>query len=155
MGCNHGCPSTIYLPISWDTAAFFLSAEPFVTNTGIVIARPHSPTPPLALYGLCLQRSSVMAPHDMQDEGPTDLSLKAEAGDQLLPPPPPPMSASPPRLLIIGAGSRGTAYASAITSVSNAQIVAIAETVESKRIAFGEKWIWGPKPEVPRYGYVN
>lgn len=82
-----------------------------------------------------------MASHDIPDEGPTDLSLKAEAGDQLLPPPPPPMSASPPRLLIIGAGSRGRTYARAALSSSNGVVVAVAEPNEYKRRQFARTFI--------------
>ncbi|KAL2813158.1 hypothetical protein BJX63DRAFT_232567 [Aspergillus granulosus] len=51
--------------------------------------------------------------------------------------------------LIIGAGSRGSAYARAITSSTPARIAAVAEPVPYKRRIFGEKYIWGsqtPKP---------
>ncbi|KAL3453682.1 hypothetical protein BJX65DRAFT_292682 [Aspergillus insuetus] len=51
--------------------------------------------------------------------------------------------------LIIGAGSRGTAYGRAITTSTPARIAAIAEPVPYKRRIFGEKYIWGselPKP---------
>jgi predicted dehydrogenase len=58
---------------------------------------------------------------------------------------------SPPRVLIIGAGSRGTSYAQAALSCSNATIVAVAEPNEYKRNLFGSKFIW-PTVGVPQFG---
>ncbi|KAF2797384.1 streptomycin biosynthesis protein StrI [Melanomma pulvis-pyrius CBS 109.77] len=58
--------------------------------------------------------------------------------------------AVPPRVLIIGAGSRGTAYAKAALASTNSTIAAIAEPLPYKRTEFGQKFIWGadgPKPE--------
>ncbi|KAL4866168.1 hypothetical protein BDV12DRAFT_210686 [Aspergillus spectabilis] len=52
--------------------------------------------------------------------------------------------------LIVGAGSRGTAYARAITTSTPARISAIAEPEPYKRRAFGEAYIWGS--ESPRTG---
>lgn len=49
----------------------------------------------------------------------------------------------PPRILVIGAGSRGNAYARATCSSSNGKIVAVAEPIEVKRRLFGQKYIWG------------
>lgn len=49
----------------------------------------------------------------------------------------------PPRLLIIGAGARGKAYARAVTKSTTASIVAVAEPIQHKREAFGKKYIWG------------
>lgn len=57
---------------------------------------------------------------------------------------------TPPRILIIGAGSRGTSYASAALSCSNARVVAVCEPNDYKRVAFGRKFIWGDS--VPNYG---
>ncbi|KAF9697321.1 hypothetical protein EKO04_004587 [Ascochyta lentis] len=51
----------------------------------------------------------------------------------------------PPRVLIIGAGSRGTAYAEATLEGTNAIISAVCEPVASKRAAFGRKFIWADK----------
>ncbi|KAJ4350729.1 hypothetical protein N0V95_004460, partial [Ascochyta clinopodiicola] len=48
----------------------------------------------------------------------------------------------PPRVLVIGAGSRGTAYAEAILEGTNAIISAVCEPIASKRAAFGRKFIW-------------
>ncbi|KAL2867073.1 Gfo/Idh/MocA family protein [Aspergillus lucknowensis] len=46
--------------------------------------------------------------------------------------------------LIIGAGSRGSAYARAITTSTPARIAAVAEPDPYKRHVLGEKYIWGP-----------
>jgi predicted dehydrogenase len=54
-----------------------------------------------------------------------------------------------PRLFIIGAGSRGHAYARAALDSGLAEVTAVAEPNASKRRAFGERYIWGranPKP---------
>lgn len=50
---------------------------------------------------------------------------------------------NPPRLLIIGAGSRGNAYARAVSKSTNGSIQAVAEPIEYKREALGHKYIWG------------
>jgi predicted dehydrogenase len=52
---------------------------------------------------------------------------------------------NPPQVLIIGAGSRGTAYAEAALSSTNAIIAAVCEPNEYKRAEFGRKFIWGEK----------
>lgn len=59
------------------------------------------------------------------------------------PPPKPEMSELPPRFLIIGAGSRGQNYASAIDSVSNGVVAAVAEPLKFKRESLGRTHIWG------------
>ncbi|KAL4795587.1 hypothetical protein BDV19DRAFT_362860 [Aspergillus venezuelensis] len=48
-----------------------------------------------------------------------------------------------PTFLIIGAGSRGTAYARAITTSTNGRISAVAEPHNYKRKLLGEQYIWG------------
>ncbi|KUJ07584.1 NAD(P)-binding protein [Mollisia scopiformis] len=53
------------------------------------------------------------------------------------------MSQNPPRILIIGAGSRGFAYARATKESTNGIVVAVAETIASKRKRMGEMYIWG------------
>ena len=60
---------------------------------------------------------------------------------------PPP--SSPIRLLIIGAGSRGGAYARAVTESTPAIIASVVEPIPFKREALGKKYIWanGPKQE--------
>ncbi len=55
----------------------------------------------------------------------------------------PPFSASPPRLLIIGAGNRGTAYAAAIGKSTNGICVGVVEPIAQKRLQFGRKYVWG------------
>ncbi|KAL1799902.1 hypothetical protein ACET3X_000244 [Alternaria dauci] len=49
----------------------------------------------------------------------------------------------PPRVLIIGAGSRGTAYAEAALSSTNSVIAAVCEPSDYKRGEFGRRFIWG------------
>lgn len=49
---------------------------------------------------------------------------------------------SPPRVLVIGAGSRGTAYAEAILEGTNATVAAVCEPIDSKREAFGKRFVW-------------
>ncbi|KAK2799016.1 hypothetical protein FQN50_008643 [Emmonsiellopsis sp. PD_5] len=61
----------------------------------------------------------------------------------LLPPPQPARSPNPPRILVIGAGSRGKSYATAITHSSNGIVAAVAEPVEAVRKSFGRRFIWG------------
>ncbi len=56
---------------------------------------------------------------------------------------PTPISSSAPRILIIGAGSRGNAYARAIHDSTNGAVVAVAEPIDFKREALGRKYIWG------------
>lgn len=51
----------------------------------------------------------------------------------------------PPRILVIGAGSRGTAYAEAALQGTNAVIAAVCEPIASKREAFGKRFIWTGK----------
>ncbi|KAK0100137.1 hypothetical protein ONS95_008476 [Cadophora gregata] len=63
--------------------------------------------------------------------------------DRLPAPPRPSMSLNPPRLLIIGAGSRGTAYARATGESSNGILVAVAEPIAYKRKLLGDSYIWG------------
>ena len=49
---------------------------------------------------------------------------------------------SPLRLLVIGAGSRGNSYATAVGTRQDAIIASIAEPIASKRERFGKKHIW-------------
>ncbi|KAJ4304943.1 hypothetical protein N0V90_000471 [Kalmusia sp. IMI 367209] len=58
--------------------------------------------------------------------------------------------AKAPRVLIIGGGSRGSAYAWATLTATNSRVVAIAEPIAYKRARFGRKYIWRerqPRPE--------
>ena len=52
-------------------------------------------------------------------------------------------SSNAPRIVIIGAGSRGSAYARAITTSGTGRVVAVCENVDGVRNAFGQKYIWG------------
>ncbi|KAF2633964.1 streptomycin biosynthesis protein StrI [Macroventuria anomochaeta] len=52
---------------------------------------------------------------------------------------------NPPRVLVIGAGSRGTAYAEAALEGTNTIIAAVCEPIHSKREAFGKRFIWTGK----------
>jgi hypothetical protein len=58
---------------------------------------------------------------------------------------------NPPRVLIIGAGSRGTAYAEAALSSTNSTIAAVCEPNGYKRAEFGRKFIWGDGKEAQDY----
>lgn len=55
----------------------------------------------------------------------------------------PDMSENPPRFIIIGAGSRGQAYASAISRACNGVVTAVCEPLKFKRDTFGRKHLWG------------
>jgi predicted dehydrogenase len=57
--------------------------------------------------------------------------------------------ASPPRILVIGAGSRGSAYARSTQVSTNAVIAAVCEPVAYKRGEFGRKFIWGDSQPTP------
>jgi predicted dehydrogenase len=57
--------------------------------------------------------------------------------------------ADAPRVIIIGAGSRGNAYARPIHASGLAQIVAVAEPLASQRHTFGRQYIWGPAAASP------
>ncbi len=47
-----------------------------------------------------------------------------------------------PRLMIIGAGARGNAYAEAVTKFTSGRIVAVADPIAFKRESLGRKYIW-------------
>lgn len=49
------------------------------------------------------------------------------------------------KFLVIGAGSRGHAYAEAVTDATSAVIHAVAEPHTYKRREFGQRFIWGPQ----------
>lgn len=61
---------------------------------------------------------------------------------------PPPTNAAipsprPVRFIVLGAGSRGTAYAHAVTTATTGQVHAVAEPHPFKRREFGRNFIWG------------
>lgn len=55
----------------------------------------------------------------------------------------PPPSDNPPRLLVVGGGSRGQAYAHAVRLSTNARVVAVAEPHAFKRAHFVRNYVWG------------
>lgn len=57
--------------------------------------------------------------------------------------PAPAIGTHAPRILTIGAGSQGHAYAEPITRLKFGQIVAVCEPILFKREEFGRKYIWG------------
>ncbi|OCL13034.1 streptomycin biosynthesis protein StrI [Glonium stellatum] len=59
------------------------------------------------------------------------------------PTPTPPLGPHIPRILFIGAGSQGHAYAEPITRLRLGRITAVCEPIPSKRQTFGRKYIWG------------
>ena len=62
----------------------------------------------------------------------------------------------PPRVLVIGAGSRGTAYAEAALQGTNAIIAAVCEPIYSKREAFCKRFIWtGKRPAQPGQQFLD
>ncbi|KIX99681.1 uncharacterized protein Z520_04316 [Fonsecaea multimorphosa CBS 102226] len=52
-------------------------------------------------------------------------------------------STQPPQFLVIGAGSRGHAYARAVEASTSGTIAAVAEIDPFKRQEFGRRYIWG------------
>ena len=60
-----------------------------------------------------------------------------------------------PTFLVIGAGSRGTSYAHAVTVATSGTIAAVAEPDEFKRRAFGKKYIWGDGVPLPGQEFVS
>lgn len=76
-----------------------------------------------------------MAPHSEVENEENIVRLAA--------PEKPQMSESPPRLIIIGAGSRGNAYARALGEATNGICVAVVEPIAYKRQALGREYIWG------------
>lgn len=62
---------------------------------------------------------------------------------------------NPPRVLVIGAGSRGTAYARSSIVSTNATIAAVAEPDRYKRAEFGAKFIWGNEQPLPEQEFTD
>ncbi|PMD40945.1 NAD(P)-binding protein [Hyaloscypha variabilis F] len=54
-----------------------------------------------------------------------------------------------PRILFIGAGSQGHAYAEPITRLHLGQVVAVCEPIPFKRSEFGQRYIWGLSNRTP------
>lgn len=79
----------------------------------------------------------------LAEPGPVVSTLAENKDLTIRAPTPPPPSANPPRLAIIGAGSRGQAYAHAVATATNGVVVAVAEPHAFKRKQFGRNYIWG------------
>lgn len=82
--------------------------------------------------------NNTMAPHAEIDEVVNNHEIV-----RLPAPERPTFSSSPPRLVIIGAGNRGTVYAAAIQSSTNGILAAVVEPNDVKRRLLGRKYIWG------------
>jgi predicted dehydrogenase len=61
----------------------------------------------------------------------------------------------PPRVLVIGAGSRGTAYAYSTLKSTNAIIAAVAEPIAYKRTKFARRFIWPSEEARPEQEFEN
>jgi predicted dehydrogenase len=59
------------------------------------------------------------------------------------------------QFLVIGAGSRGTSYARAVTVATSGKIAAVAEPDDFKRREFGRKYIWGDGSPGPGQEFVS
>jgi predicted dehydrogenase len=75
---------------------------------------------------------SISQPPTMKEPIPTSINAPANSLS----------SPEPLRFLVIGAGSRGNAYARAVTTATAGKIHSIAEPHISKRRAFGKNYIW-------------
>jgi predicted dehydrogenase len=60
-----------------------------------------------------------------------------------------------PRVLFLGAGSQGHAYAAPINRMSLADIVGICEPIPWKRTHFGNRYIWKKKPPLKHHEFEN
>lgn len=58
-----------------------------------------------------------------------------------------------PRFLIVGAGSRGNAYARALTDSGLGVVAAVAEPIEFKRKQLGRKYIWRGNEPLPEHEF--
>lgn len=57
--------------------------------------------------------------------------------------------------LVIGAGSRGQAYAGALQSLPWCRVAAVAEPIAYKRLAFGRKYVWHGGEEQPGQSFES
>lgn len=77
-----------------------------------------------------------------EDGPPPEAIARMEA------PPRPSMSTNPPKIVIIGAGSRGNAYAKAIGRSTNGILIGVVDPIAYKRQQLGQKHIWGESSPV-------
>ncbi|KAL8726686.1 MAG: hypothetical protein Q9166_006554 [cf. Caloplaca sp. 2 TL-2023] len=59
------------------------------------------------------------------------------------------------KVLIIGAGARGNAYALAVTEFTNACVYAVADPIQQKRDALGKKYIWKDDKPIEGQGFAD
>lgn len=114
-------------------------------QTVISSTSPTSPTSPTSKKA---DRSQTTHPNPpVSQPPPQDAANPSEviknSTDDPFAPPPRLDFAKPPRVMVIGAGSRGTAYAKAAKACSNVVIAGVCEPVEFKRKTFGRRFIWG------------
>lgn len=83
-----------------------------------------------------------MAPYLEDDTVPNNANTKGEIHEAYLQAPKFQTFQTPPHILVIGAGSRGTAYAEAALEGTNAIIAAVCEPIAHKRAEFGRRFIW-------------
>jgi len=86
-------------------------------------------------------KSPVPSKSQSTNAGNTSSSSPSSASSATDAPIPPAPDA--PRVIVIGAGSRGTAYATPLFSAGAARIVAVAEPRDHVRNEFGKTFIWG------------
>lgn len=67
----------------------------------------------------------------------------------------PPPSVPSPRFVVIGGGSRGSAYGRAVTASTKGQIAAVADINPFVRQEFGRKYIWGDRKPAPYESFAN
>lgn len=61
----------------------------------------------------------------------------------------------PPKILIVGAGSRGNAYARAVTQSTRGIVAAVAEPIDHKRKELGRKYIWKDADPQPGQEFMD
>ncbi|PQE06536.1 hypothetical protein CJF32_00002291 [Rutstroemia sp. NJR-2017a WRK4] len=64
-------------------------------------------------------------------------------------------SPSPVRILVIGAGSRGSQYSRCVSQSTNGIVVAVAEPIASKRQRLGSRYIWGNNAPSPGQSFSD
>ncbi|CAD6447214.1 9b138fc4-e0fc-47ff-94df-6ad01298725f [Sclerotinia trifoliorum] len=64
-------------------------------------------------------------------------------------------SSNPPRILIIGAGSRGSQYSRCVAESTPGIVYAVAEPIPYKRQRLGSRYIWGSNAPSPGQSFSN
>jgi hypothetical protein len=86
---------------------------------------------------------SSASPEDLPNPTPAARTISTLLPSSVAAPPSIPPTTPPPRFLIIGAGSRGGAYARSVTRTTRGLITAVAEPHHFQREELGRKYIWG------------